>query len=230
MAILVLLNRDQDVPRRLFRDRSNPLDYLSDDAVISDYRLDRRTIYYGGYMSVIGEAHGVSKMTVSRTIKTFTGLITLHLDKYITFPMDIPEQLKVKRDFYNIRGFPSVLGAVDGTLIPIETPSIDEYHYVCRKGFHALNIQGVCDAKLKFLNIVAKWPGTTHDLFIWTNCGLSAAFEDKEITGGWLLGDSGYGLRPWLLTSKLNPRTPADRKYNVCHKSTRCVIERAFGL
>ncbi|XP_060073900.1 putative nuclease HARBI1 [Ylistrum balloti] len=145
--------------------------------------------------------------------------------------MDIPEQLKVKLDFYNIRGFPSVLGAVDGTLIPIETPSIDEYHYVCRNGFHALNIQGVCDANLKFLNIVAKWPGSTHDSFRWTNCGLSAAFEDKEMTGGWLLGDSGYGLRPWLLTPKLNPRTPLPyRKYNVCHKSTRCVIERAFGL
>jgi hypothetical protein len=43
-------------------------------------------------------------------------------------------------DFYDIKEFPLVLGAVDGTLIPIKAPSVDEHLYVCRKGYHALNI------------------------------------------------------------------------------------------
>jgi hypothetical protein len=45
--------------------------------------------------------------------------------------------------FYRIARIPGVLGAVDGTLIPILAPSEDEYAYVCRKGFHALNVQAV---------------------------------------------------------------------------------------
>jgi hypothetical protein len=41
-------------------------------------------------------------------------------------------------------------------------------------------------------DIVAKWPGATHDAHIWNNCKLAKAFEDGTIKGAWLLGDSGY--------------------------------------
>ena len=39
-----------------------------------------------------------------------------------------------------------LIGAVDGTLEPIIAP------YVCRKGYHAINVQGVVDADLRLLN------------------------------------------------------------------------------
>jgi hypothetical protein len=41
-------------------------------------------------------------------------------------------------------------GAVDGTLIPIIAPAEHEEAYVCRKGFHALNVQAVCDADMRY--------------------------------------------------------------------------------
>ena len=44
---------------------------------------------------------------------------------------------------------PNVLGAVDGTLIKILAPSKNEQSYVCRKGFHALNVQAVADSSLR---------------------------------------------------------------------------------
>ena len=34
---------------------------------------------------------------------------------------------QVMYDFYDIKEFPLVLGAVDGTLIPIKAPSVDEH-------------------------------------------------------------------------------------------------------
>ncbi|XP_033731472.1 putative nuclease HARBI1 [Pecten maximus] len=262
--LLHLHQHNQNIPRRLLRDRNNPLDYFSDEAIISSYRLDRQTIfelcndlnmelsratmrnralpvslqvmialrYYasGSYMSVIGDAHGVSKMAVSRAVKTLSFTLARQNQQYIRFPLDFQRQGQIKRGFFVIRRFPNVLGAVDGSLIPISTPTEDEHLYVCRKGFHALNIQGVCDADHLFLNIVAKWPGATHDAHIWNNCGMSAAFEAGTIAGGWLLGDSGYGLKPWLLTPKQNPQTHGDRRYNASHRSTRCVIERTFGI
>ena len=99
-----------------------------------------------------------------------------------------------------------------------------------RKNFHSINIQGVCDAELKFLNIIAKWPGSTHDSFIWNNCALKEMFEDGTISDGWLLGDSAYPLRPWLLTPVLNPDTPSEARYNDSHLRTRNTIELAFGV
>ena len=54
---------------------------------------------------------------------------------------------QVMYDFYDIKEFPLALGAADGTLIPIKAPSVDEHLYVCRKGYYALNIQSVCNAK-----------------------------------------------------------------------------------
>lgn len=42
------------------------------------------------------------------------------------------------------------------------------------------------------MNIVAKWPGSTHDSFILENSALKDMFERGAIPEGWLLGDSGY--------------------------------------
>lgn len=91
-------------------------------------------------------------------------------------------------------------------------------------------IQCICNAKNRFLNIVARWAGSTHDAHIWNNCNLSLAFETGQIQNGWLLGDSAYGLKPWLLTSVLSPTTAAERKYKIAHRSTRSVIERTYGI
>lgn len=39
------------------------------------------------------------------------------------------------------KGFPQVVGVVDGTHIRIQAPSANEDDYVNRKGFHSLNVQ-----------------------------------------------------------------------------------------
>lgn len=49
-------------------------------------------------------------------------------------------------------------------------------------------------------------------------------------TDGWLLGDSAYGLKKYMMTPKLNPSTPAEENYNETHSKTRVVVERALGV
>ena len=81
----------------------------------------------------------------------------------------------------------------------------------------------------RFTNIVCRWPGSVHDSFIFCNSALFQMLETSNASG-WLLGDSGYGLRQYLMTPKLNPLTQAEEKYNMAHAKTRVVIERAFGV
>ena len=83
---------------------------------------------------------------------------------------------------------------------------------------------------IQFLNIVAKWPGSTPDSFIWSNCDLAFHLEHGRFGEGWLLGDSLYPLKPYLLTPLQNPVSPQERAYNRAHKKTRCLIERTFRI
>lgn len=78
-----------------------------------------------------------------------------------------------------IEGFP--IDAIDGTHIKIKAQTTDEHLYVNRKHFHSINVQCLCDSKLKFLNIVAKWPGSTHDSYICNNSSLKLIFYNGTI-------------------------------------------------
>lgn len=53
---------------------------------------------------------------------------------------------------------------------------------------------------------------------------------DQLPGGGWLLGDSGYPFRPWLMTPFLTPQAGQQEKYNASHIKTRNCVERAFGV
>ncbi|XP_046585453.1 putative nuclease HARBI1 [Haliotis rubra] len=83
-----------------------------------------------------------------------------------------------KKQFFQIAGFPNVLGCVDGTFIRLMAPSENEADYLNRKGFHSLNVQMICDARYKFINCVAKWPGSVHDSHIFRDSRISIAFEN----------------------------------------------------
>ncbi|CAG2203640.1 HARBI1 [Mytilus edulis] len=114
----------------------------------------------------------------------------------------------VKRGLYRIAKVPNVIGAVDGTLIPIIAPKENEPAYVCRKGYYSLNIQAVVDHEMRFTNLVAKFPGSVHDSYIFSNSELGYFFEENNVDG-WLLGDSGYGLKKCLhKTGGCLPFTP----------------------
>lgn len=76
-------------------------------------------------------------------------------------------------------------------------------------------------------------PGSCHDSLIWR---MSAArrFYQSTYQGGetnsWLLGDSGYGLEPFLLTPYKSPQPGSkEHNFNKNHCSTRNIVERTIG-
>jgi hypothetical protein len=114
--------------------------------------------------------------------------------------------------FYAIAGFPSIVGIVDGTHVRIQAPSLaTERDYVNRKNQHSINVQVVINARGCFTNVVANWSGSAHDSFIMRNSNIWHAFETGQLQG-LILGDSGYALRPWLMTPIRRPATDSEER------------------
>ena len=183
----------------------------------------------GSFQTVVATSHGISQPSVSRCIGTVTDALCLFAKDFIVFPNKV-KQLQNQAKFLQLYGFPKVLGCIDGTHVPILAPPSDEDLFVNRKNFHFINIQAICDSDLKFIDVVSKWPG--HDAFNWRQSSINQRIASGDIptVNGWFLGDSGYPLRPKLLTPIISPTTPGERRYNSAFLKTRKTIQCAFGV
>ena len=190
-----------------------------------------KTLGAGSFQNSSKDCLQASQPTVSRILSQFLNSMLKRGPQFIYMPRTAAETSRVKNEFYQVAGFSGVLGAIDGSHIPIiAPPGDDEKAYVNRKNFHSINLQAVCDANLVFTDVFARCPGSNHDSFVLLLSHLHDQFEAGEFGNGWLLGDSGYALKSWLLTPIAEPTTSAEKKYNVSHRKTRCCIERAFGI
>ncbi|XP_043194465.1 putative nuclease HARBI1 [Amphibalanus amphitrite] len=84
-----------------------------------------------------------------------------------------------------------IVGAIDGSHIPISQPVEDQEVYVNRKGFHSLVLQAVCQADTRFIDVLTGYPGSVHDARVFRNSPLCQALPrlcpDGESV---ILGDS----------------------------------------
>ncbi|XP_066575647.1 putative nuclease HARBI1 [Amia ocellicauda] len=183
----------------------------------------------GSFQRELADCSGISQSSLSRAMPAvWDGIIRMSIS-YIRFPYDTVDQPNIKAQFAAIASFPNVIGAIDCTHIAIKAPSEEEFAYVNRKHFHSINVQIICDAQMRLTNIVARWPGSTHDSYIFTNSMVGMRLQAGRVRDGWLLGDRGYPLKTWLLTPLTNPQTDQERSYNDAHSHIRSVVERVIG-
>jgi len=69
-----------------------------------------------------GDLVGVSKSVSNLFVRKVTRVIANLAPQYVKFPSTVPERSMTVRDFYAIAEFLGVLGAVDCTHIPIQSP------------------------------------------------------------------------------------------------------------
>lgn len=157
------------------RIRRNPLEFLTEQEIIMEYRLDRRTIGQlskklsdklkhktkrssaltvteqilialktlgsGSFQNSAKDNINVSQPTVSLTLTRFLEALLECTADYIYMPTSQQQLNKNKLDFYEVAELPNVVGAVDGTHIPIIAPKNIEHLFVNRKNFHSINVQ-----------------------------------------------------------------------------------------
>ncbi|CAG2228515.1 PRMT6 [Mytilus edulis] len=99
----------------------------------------------GSFLEVIGDTMGVDKATACRAVNDVTNALLSKKDQFIKWPARQEERDRNKQGFFRGGLFPGVIGCIDGTHVKIQAPSEDEPAYVNRKGWHSINVQGVCD-------------------------------------------------------------------------------------
>ena len=65
--------------------------------------------------------------------------------------------------FGSIAQLPGIVGAVDGSYIPIRVPANVQKDYLNRKMTHSMLLIAICDAQMLFTNVVTGFPRSLHD-------------------------------------------------------------------
>ena len=222
----------------------NLIDMVSDNVSIADRKgslpatptlqvlIALRFFACGCFQLVVGDLFGVSKATISRTIYRVSAAFARLVPRHVRFhPQRETDAMKVVFHAVPVANFPNVIGCVDCTHIKIATPAVNEHEYVNRKNDHTINVQLICDADASIMNCVVRWPGSVHDARILRESAVFPMFETMPgPLEGYILGDSGYMLKDWLLTPFIHAVNAEQQRYNDSHCATRCIIERCNGI
>lgn len=220
------------------------------DPEVSKYLIDtemRLSIgiryYAGGSPYDIKLVHGVGRTSIFVSVWGVCDAVnnTPYLD--IKFP-NHDEQRVIASGFEEMSGcdFPNVVGAIDGLLIWICKPSVkwcqelecNEGRFKCaRKDKFGMNLQAICDNKLRFTYLDIHWPGSTSDYLSWITTSLCHSLENPEenvlFDGATIIGDSAYVKKKYMAVPLRGVRYDHEDAYNFYLSQLRITIERAFG-
>jgi hypothetical protein len=169
----------------------------------------------------------------------------------ISYPDSLEEQRKIAAGFEaaSVPGIQHCAGAIDGILIWMPKPSLDEARrtgvdqkkYLCgRKHKFGLNCQAVSDCRGRILDISIKYGGASSDCLAFEASELHTRLEnglmkkdgDKERFV--LFGDNAYLNTSYMATPFTNvagdPNRAAEDNYNFYHSQLRIRVECAFGM
>uniref|UniRef100_A0A0P4WBW8 Putative nuclease HARBI1 n=1 Tax=Scylla olivacea TaxID=85551 RepID=A0A0P4WBW8_SCYOL len=184
----------------------------------------------GFLQNVTRDTAGLSQASVSRVLEHVFTILSDKSVHEIRMPPTHWDRRRSAYQFYILRNYPRVIGAIDTTHIAIKTPDVDEALYFNHKRYHSLNIQLVSDANGVILSYCSRFPGATPDGAVWDNSNLKLRFDRGEFGDYLLIGDSGYPLDPYLMVPVSNPTTAAEQQYNRAHAQTRVIVEQTVGM
>jgi hypothetical protein len=143
--------------------------------VLAELALSAAIRYFaGGSVWDIMISHGISRSEVYACIWIVVDAVNAQPSFDITFPSTHSQQYAIAREFQQKSEcrFSNCVGAIDGMLIWMERPGIkvcqeagvDANKLFCgRKHKFGLNMQAICDARRRFIDVSIRNPGATSD-------------------------------------------------------------------
>ncbi|KAI5067475.1 hypothetical protein GOP47_0018003 [Adiantum capillus-veneris] len=121
----------------------------------------------------LGDTYGCAKSTYCGTVLDFCKAIVKSglRDMYIRWPSSSRLAI-LAREFEDARGIPFVVGAIDGSHIPIIAPRDKHVDYFNQKGFHSILLQLTLSANCSIWNFDVGWAGSVHDSLNFTRSEL----------------------------------------------------------
>ncbi|XP_069756823.1 uncharacterized protein [Narcine bancroftii] len=177
----------------------------------------------------ISTIFGIGVSTVCMVVQEVTAALRKFLGKRcITLPSGT--RLQETIDGFAQRGYPMCPGAIDGSHIPMITPSVDAAAYYNRNGWHSVVLQAVVDHRFCFSNVFVGLPGSMHDARVLVNSLLYRKAEDQ---GRYLfLHDVSVHPSKLCVSNVMHAccvNVQNQRKFNKALNSARIVVEHAFG-
>ena len=187
----------------------------------------------GNSMQSIADLYKIGLSSSQLAVSQFCGALKKKLlRKFINWPS--PSSMKrYAQEFQDLHQIPYVVGAVDGSHIPIVAPRLHAPDYYNRKGFHSVLLQGVVSAKCLFWDFDIGWAGSMHDANLWGRSAIGQYCEAGKLAPYALVGDAAYPCRPWMLAPFKGHKDGLSREeyhWNFVQSSTRMCVERAFGM
>jgi hypothetical protein len=187
----------------------------------------------GNSMQVIADLYRIGLFSSQLAVSQFCCAIKkILLKKFINWPS--PSTMdRYAQEFQELQQIPYVVGAVDGSHIPIVAPRLHAPDYYNRKGFHSVLLQGVVSAKCLFWDFDIGWAGSMHDANLWGRSAIGQYCEAGKLYPYTLVGDAAYPCRPWMLAPFKGHKDGLSREeynWNFVQSSTRMCVERAFEM
>ena len=105
---------------------------------------------------------------------------------------------KIIAEFEALYGIPLIIGAIDGTHIPIIAPIHDPISYYFRKNFYSCLLHGVVDSKCKFWDYDFSWCGQIHDWALFQKTEIKEKTMKYTFLPLKFINDAAYPMRPWF--------------------------------
>ena len=103
----------------------------------------------------------LSQPTIARIICRVSLGLAKRINEYIKHPTSKHVLNESRVNFYEVAEYPKVTGIMGCTHTCLQKPHEQEYAYVDRSSNHSINVRAVLDNNGKFIDVVAKWPGST---------------------------------------------------------------------
>jgi hypothetical protein len=188
----------------------------------------------------LADIFGVSLSSAERITKMFLSAILGCEELALKLPKTLEDLTRLANGFHNLSGadglFYGVIGAIDGWLCCINQPKVDNARDYFSGHYHTfgLNVQAMCDYKLRFQYIAVAGPGKKNDIQAIRRCiqFLNWVRDTLEIDppNYYIIGDNAYELKDSLLIPFSGSNLAANESaYNYFLSQLRIRIEMAFG-